>query len=482
MRILCSILILLMFNAQIFAKEELFDNPIEFAKDKNCSVDEYCEKYIKDIDIEKFIKNELKNDYVVVSLDECLDVALKNNFDIAINENRYKSSKYEFQNALSKFLPILYTKSYIAEYKGQILVGGVLNDNFKETAISVNLTAQHDLTNGGADVFEAKATKYFQKAQAHNLNFSKSQTIYLTCIGYYELLLAKERIEIYLRNLIERNAQMTLAQKLSDSGLGTKFDVIRSESELEFAKAKLLEALYNFKTKQSNLSNVMGINLNTALMPFENDVKRLELVDKDIYSVEKLMDLALKNREDLKSYKDLINSEVQKRKLILTEFMPHPHVIFQQQFQGTIATKINSNYILGAYLDWAPGENSAFGTITKYKSKKAEIKAMRLELENKLRNIQEALVNNYNASIFASRGIKITKARVDFAKESVKLAMLRFNYGKGILLDVIQAQSEATQARIEYVETIINYNISQIALLYNSGMIEKGIIVDNYKP
>ena len=74
------------------------------------------------------------------------------------------------------------------------------------------------------------------------------------------------------------------------------------------------------------------------------------------------------------------------------------------------------------------------------------------------------------------------RSRVDFAKESVKLAMLRFNYGKGILLDVIQAQSEATQARIEHVETIINYNISQIALLYNSGMIEKGIIVDNYKP
>ena len=36
------------------------------------------------------LQDELKNDYVVVSLDECLDVALKNNFNIAINENRYK--------------------------------------------------------------------------------------------------------------------------------------------------------------------------------------------------------------------------------------------------------------------------------------------------------------------------------------------------------------------------------------------------------
>ena len=44
------------------------------------------------------------------------------------------------------------------------------------------------------------------------------------------MLLAKINIEIYLRNLIERNAQLRLAENLEESGFGTQFDVIRSKT------------------------------------------------------------------------------------------------------------------------------------------------------------------------------------------------------------------------------------------------------------
>ena len=60
--------------------------------------------------------------------------------------------------------------------------------------------------------------------------------------------------------------------------------------------------------------------------------------------------------------------------------------------------------------------------------------------------------------------------------------MLRFDNGKGILLDVIQAQSEATLARVEYAKSIAMYNISQAELLYNCGMIDISHIIKNYNP
>ena len=71
---------------------------------------------------------------------------------------------------------------------------------------------------------------------------------------------------------------------------------------------------------------------------------------------------------------------------------------------------------------------------------------------------------------------------MEYSQESVKLAMLRFNFGKGILLDVIQAQSEATLARVEYASSVIKYNISQAELLFNSGTITIDNVVKNYKP
>ena len=181
MRILSRFLILfcLLFLLRIeILAHELFDIPIELKEQFECNLNEFCKNFLQDIDIENYIRSEMKMDYVVVSLDECIDVALKNNFNIAILEREYQSSKYEYQNALSKFLPILNTTSYISDYRGQILVGGVLRDQFHETAISVNITAQHDLTQGGKTVFEAKAKKYFLKSQKHKLTYLKTQVIF----------------------------------------------------------------------------------------------------------------------------------------------------------------------------------------------------------------------------------------------------------------------------------------------------------------
>ncbi len=482
MRFISTSLILLYFLTTLaFAKEIFFDSPIELIHKKNCSLDEYCSEFIKDVNIEKFIKSQIQLDYVVVSLDECLDVAFKNNFGVQIASKDYYSSKYLYQNALSNFLPMLNTTSYISQYSGQILVGGVLRDNFQETAISVNITAQHDLTQGGRTIFEAKAAKYFAKSKKHNLKFSQSEVIFYTTKYYYEMLLAKINIEIYLRNLIERNAQLTLAKNLVKSGFGTKFDEIRALNLAAQARADLLEALNNFRLSQSRLSNLMGIDVKTALMPLEEDIKRLDLVQENKDS-EYFFNLALENREDLKAYKNLISFEKQKRNVLMTDFIPKPLVNFQQQFQGTAATNVNPNYILTGLLYWQPGENLIFGTLTKIKAQSEQIKMRKLEFENKLRNIKQAIIDSQSTSNFIEKQLKINEQRVEYSNQSVKLAMLRFDYGKGILLDVIQAQNEATKSRVEYVSSIIKYNISQAELLFNCGLLTIELINQNYKP
>ena len=479
MRAVCIFLILVILNFNLLsnAKEELFDAPIDIINKVDCTLEEFCQKFIKDIDIEKFIKQEIENDYVIVSLDECLDVALKNNFNIKIQDKIYFSSKYEYQNSLSKFLPMLSTTSYISEYGGQILVGGVLRDRIHETALSVNMTAQHLLFEGGKQIFEAKAKKYYQKSAKHNLNFSKTKVVYLTSRYYFEMLLAKLNIEIYLKNLIERNTQLAVAKKLQKSGLGSRFDVVRSENESTQARIQLLEALNLFRLSQSRLANLMGIDVNTALMPFEDSIIEMHLIDLN-FDMQALLNIAKNNREDLKAYKDIINSEKQVKNSYYTDFVPKPLVNFQEQFQGTLATSVRPNYIISGLVTWAPGENSIFGTLTKIKAQKEKIKMRTLEYENLLREIEENIINSFSTFFFNKKKVSVSKKRVDSADESRKLAMHRFNKGKGIFLDVVEAQGEITKAKINFVSTIVKYNISQIEILYYLGTIDKDIVLE----
>lgn len=460
--------------------DELYDAEINLIKNA-CKNNDFSSNALDNLNVEKFIKKEIENDYVYVSLDECLDIALKNNFNIQIANHDYKYYNYDYQNALSKFLPILSFNSYITDYHGQILIGEVLSDYLHETAISASFEARHMLLEGGKQIFEAKAKKYFAKSRKHNYNYTKSQVLYLTVKYYYEMLQSKISIEIYLRNLIERNAQLKLAQNLKTVGFGSQFDVIRSKTESAQAQVNLLNALNEFRKSQSKLSNLLGIDTNTALMPFERTVEPFNLVD-ETKNVDYFFDIAVLNREDLKNYKNLIAYNKQLKNVYITDFVPKPYITYHQEFQGTIDHTVRPNYQLGAYIDWIPGENSTFGTITKIKSQKEKIYKSILEFQDKLRLIQEEIINAYSTSFFNRKIMDTAKKRVEYSIESIQLAMYRFNNGQGILLDVIQAQSEMTLSRVEYVKSIIKYNISQTELLYATGTITKEILVKNYKP
>ncbi len=482
MRIVRLILLILLINLNFsYANENLFDSPIELIHKKDCSLDSFCKQFVDDVDIEKFIKREMEYDYVVVSLDECLDVAMKNNFNVQISDKEYFSYRYEYQNALAKFLPTLGTTSYISGYQGQFLVDNILSDSFNETALSFNLTVRHDLTQGGKTIFEARAAKYFAKSKKHDLNFTRTEVLYLTTRYYFEMLLAKINIEIFLRNLIERNAQFALTKNLATSGFGTQFDVVRAQNLSAYARVELLNALNQFRLSQSRLANIMGIDVQTPLMPFENEINPMNLVDVDT-DTKDLFKIAIENREDIMSYKDLISYQKQVKNSYYTDFMPKPLVDYQYQLQGTLSTTISPNYNITLAMIWKPGEYLGVGTATKIKAQKEKIKKTALELENKLREIEQLIVDAKSTSIFSQREMLINKTRLDYSRQGIKLALLRFDNGKGILIDVIQAQSEATQARVQYASSIIRYNIAQVELLYNIGTITSQKIIDNYNP
>ena len=69
-RLLLLLITAFLFSCPIFSKEELFDNPIDYDSNKACKLNEYCKRNIDDIDLEKYIKKELENNYIEVRIDE----------------------------------------------------------------------------------------------------------------------------------------------------------------------------------------------------------------------------------------------------------------------------------------------------------------------------------------------------------------------------------------------------------------------------
>ena len=445
------------------------------------SFSEYYKNTDKEVQLEYEIAKFLEQKQTPISLDECLDVALNNNFGIKTKFETYKSSEYSYKNALSKFLPELSYSWYSIYYNGQVLVGSALVDRFNETALSSIMLVRHNLFEGGKQIFDAKAAKYNKFEQKEKLNFTKEETLKFTAIYYWQLLQAKINIEIHIKNLYERIAQLKLTESLETAGMGTKFDVIRQKNEVASAKRSLVEAMNEFRLRQAKLANIMGIEIETTLYPIEKEVTTNKLIDENI-TIEELYETASKNRKDIKAIKNKILAMKNEKRAIYTEFAPKPRVFYQFQNQGTARAGLGEANVLGLYVDVSLGQNLGVGTITRAKAKAHEICSVEYDLINKLRDIKEELLDSYYNSKLLLKRIELTNEQVEYATQSVKLAEMRLDAGTGILIDVIQAQSQKTVARIEHLQAVIDYNINQIELLFDEGIIDIEKIVANYNP
>lgn len=452
-----------------------------FSEDSLTPLDSYCEKCSEEVKVEEEIKEHFKETPVFVSLDECIGVALNNNFNIKVSASTYKSADYDFKNALAQFLPNVTLQGYTIYYNGQVLVGAALVEKFDELALSGTILVQHDLTDGGRQIFEAKAAKLRARAGLKSMDHTINDVILNTAVEYYRLLEYKISIEVYLKNLYERTAQLKLTETQWKAGVGTKFDVIRSKSEQAQAEQKLMIALNDFRVAQARLANVMGIEVNTALIPIEIEAKEYNLVDESL-SIEELFEIAKNSRNDVKSQENTIKSMRQDKLAIYTEFFPHARIFYQNQYQGTARLGVYPNNVLGAYLDIPIGDRLGVGTVMKAKALQSQIDARCYSLTQLLRDIKESIVRNFYNSIILKDRIGIAKRQVEYASDSVRLAELRMEAGEGILIDVIQAQTLKTNARIELLTTIMEYNINQIRLLYDNGTISFENITKNYSP
>lgn len=474
--IVISLILLILFQTPVYSAMYDFLND-----DFERSFGEYCKNCDREIELEKEITKFLEQEQTPVSLDECLDIALKNNFDIKTRFEAYKSSEFMHKNALAKFLPDFSYGWYSIYYRGQVLVGTALVDRFNELALSSTIMVTHQLTEGGKQIFEAKEKKFEKFQQKEELNFTKEETLMYTATYYWQLLQAKINIEIHLKNLYERIAQLKLTENLEAAGMGTKFDVIRQKNEVASAKRSLVEAMNDFRLKQAKLSNIMGIQIETTLYPVENEVVPNHLIDNTL-TLEELYKTAENNRKDIKALQNKISAMKNERRAIYTEFAPKPRGFYQNQRQGTANIGLGENNVVGLYVDWNLGTNLGVGTITKAKAKTHEINAQIYDLTNKLRDIKEQLLDSYYNSKLLLKRIDITREQVDYATESVLLSEMRMDAGEGILIDVIQAQSQKTTARIEYLNAIIEYNINQVELLFDEGIIDIDKILKDYKP
>jgi len=119
------------------------------------------------------------------------------------------------------------------------------------------------------------------------------------------------------------------------------------------------------------------------------------------------------------------------------------------------------------------GFNWSLATFGRIRAAAGNVDIASLEVDRQLDESQAAVVVKHQASIVAKKAVTIAQRQVKSAEEALRLTQKNLLSGTGLLIDVLQAQDAADQARLGHATAIARYNQAQIDLLAALGLLDQ---------
>lgn len=127
------------------------------------------------------------------------------------------------------------------------------------------------------------------------------------------------------------------------------------------------------------------------------------------------------------------------------------------------------------------GKNLGVETITQVKASTENIKAAQMTLIQKTRDIEETIITSNQNSLSAKERVEASRTEVFASGKSLESSIKLMNAGVSTFLDVIQAQGLKVNAQVGLAENITDYNIAQVQLLFDSGIISIDNVLNGYQ-
>ncbi|WP_239112505.1 TolC family protein [Halomicronema sp. CCY15110] len=276
-----------------------------------------------------------------------------------------------------------------------------------------------------------------------------------TANEFYDLQAAIESIRISqaFLNEAERNLQDTTLRE--QVGVGTRFDVLRAEVQVANARQDVVNAERSRQVAQRSLARRLNVppSLTITTVP-------VDIAGNWPLSLEESIVLAYQNRAELEQ--QLTQRDVNEllQRVELAALGPQVNLFANYSISDFFnqEDRFSDNYALGARVSWTIFEGGAAQARARQRELDAEIAERNFEeTRNTVRLGVESAYYNLQAN---QTNIGTARLAVTQAQEALDLAILRFDAGVGTQLDILNAQSELTNAEVNLVQAIVGYNRS----------------------
>ena len=370
-----------------------------------------------------------------LTLNEAVDIALKNNFDIQSKNYDYIESQENVKANQANFIPKLDVNySYLNRDKASI------NELEEEAAASVALS--YNLFNGFKDLAFKDSAKYLSESAKYELNAMKQDTVLNTKIAYIDYLDKKNSLETYNSAYKLFQEQFEDSKNKYDQGIIAKNDLLQVQVNMSSAKQNVVKAQGDLKVAKFQLSNILG-GMNLDKEPIEK--LNEQTLQSSVYD-----ESLLENRSEIQALKMNLESIKELEKSAKSGYYPKVDAsVSQNRYYDELSKKIenkeDNQNIANVTATWNlynGGYDSSLITIykTKYLSSKSQLEKTKLDIKLQYENAKSNLQ-------VANENLETSKLALLQANENYAIVKNRFDEGISTSTDLTDANYLLTQAK-----------------------------------
>jgi outer membrane protein len=403
---------------------------------------------------------------ITLTLEKCIDLALSQNPFYLASQERTDAAEARVRQAAAQFFPSLNAqglqnldkKVFVLEFPSFIPGGRpqrVPIDFTRSYQFTLNFTLP--LYTGGRLTSGYRSARFDYLSSQESARQTTNETVLNVKRGYYNYLLAQQLVGVTEEALSLAEKTLQDVKNMFEVGMASRLDLLRAEVRVANLKPPVIQARNNVAVSELSLKTLLGLDV----------AQPIDIVGEMTYSpvvvnLEESMAKALQNRPEL--------SQIQYQRDIAGEMIK----IARADYLPTIAISGNyntwANRLVFAKNNW---ENFyAFNLVLSIPlfnglqtpAKVAESQALIRELDftekGLINNIKFEVQAAYLTMINAQEALLSQEKNIDAARESVRVAELNYSEGLITITDLGAAQVALSDARINYLRAIYEYDVS----------------------
>ena len=406
------------------------------------------------------------SDTVMLSVDDCVKIALNENPTIKIADMEITRVDYSKKETIGQLFPnISFSAAYSRTLAKQTMY---MNNGGQTMAIKMGRDNTHNAGFSASmplvSVALWKSIKLSDNQILQNIEASRTSRISLinqVKNAYYALLLAYDSHAVLVENHATAKVNADIYEKKFKNGTASEFDVLRSSVAVKNIEPSIIEAENSIRSLELQLKVLMGMDVNHNIKPNTSLSEFKDTMYADVMTM----------GNDLSMNADLRKLDLQ------TDYLKKALDVQKASWLPTLSATIGYNWYSMSdgspfkNFTWSP--NSSVGITLSwtlfnggqryYKQKQAELqyKEMAWQRDNLNRTLEmqrQIQLDNIQKNV---KQIETCTASVEQAVKANQIQEKSFKIGASTYLDLRDSEDAVMTSKLSYYQAIYNYLVAK---------------------